>query len=287
MANNQPLQWRSPITNPDSTPTPDFMRWAQQRLQDIAATLTAEQLIQILGGISINAGDGLSGGGSIDQTRTLAVNVGTALEIDGDAVALADTAVTPGTYGDATNVAQITVDQQGRITDIEDVAIAAGGGGGTLLPYGGFSPYVGTAGYGVPSLVFIPAFAQSAAPITGIYFPVVTPGASRLAAPFIYDGGLATAASAPTGTTLVASGSGVALANNTIHALPFSTPFVPSPGHIYYVGVSIYGGSVGTITIGTGNATRNWAASGTFNPPPSIAPSTTPGSSVVTPWWTY
>src|SRR3990167_3689162 len=38
-------------------------------------------------------------------------------------LALADTAVTPGTYGDATNVSQITVDQQGRLTSAANVAI--------------------------------------------------------------------------------------------------------------------------------------------------------------------
>jgi hypothetical protein len=38
--------------------------------------------------------------------------------------ALADTAVVPGTYGDATHVARPTVDQQGRITACANVAIA-------------------------------------------------------------------------------------------------------------------------------------------------------------------
>jgi hypothetical protein len=36
---------------------------------------------------------------------------------------LPDTPVTPGTYGDATNVSQVTVDQQGRITNAVDVPI--------------------------------------------------------------------------------------------------------------------------------------------------------------------
>lgn len=45
------------------------------------------------------------------------------------ATELADTAVTPGTYGDATHVPQITVDQDGRITAASDVAITGGGGG--------------------------------------------------------------------------------------------------------------------------------------------------------------
>jgi hypothetical protein len=130
MANNQPLQWRSPITNPDGTPTPEFMRWAQQRLQDIAAGLTRDQLIEILGGISINAGDGLIGGGAIDQSRTLHVNPGTGLNITADAVTLANTAIAPGSYGDATHVGQFTVDQQGRLTAAANVAITGGGGGG-------------------------------------------------------------------------------------------------------------------------------------------------------------
>ena len=46
---------------------------------------------------------------------------------------LADTAVTPGTYGDADNVAQVTIDQQGRITAASEVPITGGGGGGGLI----------------------------------------------------------------------------------------------------------------------------------------------------------
>jgi len=40
-------------------------------------------------------------------------------------ITLSDTAVTPGTYGDSTNVPQITVDQQGRITAAANVAISS------------------------------------------------------------------------------------------------------------------------------------------------------------------
>jgi hypothetical protein len=43
---------------------------------------------------------------------------------------LDNTTVAAGTYGNASNVAQITVDAQGRITNATDVAISAGGGGG-------------------------------------------------------------------------------------------------------------------------------------------------------------
>ena len=45
-------------------------------------------------------------------------------------IALADTAVTPGSYGSSTQAASITVDQQGRITSISNAPISGGGGGG-------------------------------------------------------------------------------------------------------------------------------------------------------------
>ena len=72
------------------------------------------------GTVTSVAGTGTSGititGGPITTSGTLTVD-------------LDDTAVTPGTYGDATNVAQLTIDQQGRITAAADVAISVGGTG--------------------------------------------------------------------------------------------------------------------------------------------------------------
>jgi hypothetical protein len=61
----------------------------------------------------VATGTGLSGGGDLSADRTLI---------------LADTAVTPGTYGDSTHVAQVVVDQQGRVTSASSVAIVAGSG---------------------------------------------------------------------------------------------------------------------------------------------------------------
>jgi len=55
------------------------------------------------------AGTGISGGGQL--TSNVTIN-------------LANTAVTAGTYGDATQVSQVTVDAQGRITSASNVAIA-------------------------------------------------------------------------------------------------------------------------------------------------------------------
>ena len=55
------------------------------------------------------AGTGLTGGGQLTGNVT---------------VALANTAVSAGTYGSATQVSQVTIDAQGRITSASNVAIA-------------------------------------------------------------------------------------------------------------------------------------------------------------------
>jgi hypothetical protein len=63
---------------------------------------------------TITAGTGLTGGGNLASNVT---------------VTLANTAVTSGTYGNATYVPQITVDAQGRLTNVTNVLISGGGGG--------------------------------------------------------------------------------------------------------------------------------------------------------------
>lgn len=60
------------------------------------------------GAVEIKAGTGLTGGGYTTASRTLS---------------LADTAVAPGIYGDASHSARVTIDQQGRVTDASSVAI--------------------------------------------------------------------------------------------------------------------------------------------------------------------
>lgn len=60
----------------------------------------------------VNAGTGLTGGGDLSADRTFN---------------LADTAVTPAVYGNATTIPQITVDQQGRITLASGVAVSFSG----------------------------------------------------------------------------------------------------------------------------------------------------------------
>jgi trimeric autotransporter adhesin len=49
---------------------------------------------------------------------------GTGINIAGQTINITNTAVTPGTYGDAANTSQVTVDAQGRITSASNVAIS-------------------------------------------------------------------------------------------------------------------------------------------------------------------
>ena len=101
------------IVNPDGTPTEYFLR---QQLSQSGVNASGDATINAVTALenrNINTGTGLEGGGNLSADRTLA---------------LSDTAVTPDTYGDANNVPQITVDQQGRITGAQNVAIAGGGG---------------------------------------------------------------------------------------------------------------------------------------------------------------
>ena len=80
---------------------------------NVAIDLTSVPIANVTGGVAntveIIAGVGLDGGGN------LAANV---------TIDLANTAVVAGTYGDAANVAQVTVDDQGRLTAATNVAIS-------------------------------------------------------------------------------------------------------------------------------------------------------------------
>lgn len=115
----QPLDQKFLIVDKEGRPTIYFIEWAQQRQIDITGAITAEQAQQLIEDWStqreIIAGTALDGGGTLDADVT---------------IDHADSTVTPDTYGDATHVAQITVDQQGHVTDVTEVAISGGGGGG-------------------------------------------------------------------------------------------------------------------------------------------------------------
>lgn len=59
--------------------------------------------------VSVLAGTGMSGGGDISASRTLSI---------------ANTAVTPGTYGNATQIPSVTVNQQGQVTGVSTAAVS-------------------------------------------------------------------------------------------------------------------------------------------------------------------
>lgn len=80
---------------------------------NVTVDLTSVPVANVSGAVAntvnVIAGTGLSGGGALTGNVT---------------IDLANTAVAAGSYGSATNVSQITIDAQGRITNAANVAIA-------------------------------------------------------------------------------------------------------------------------------------------------------------------
>lgn len=74
-----------------------------------AVVLTAANVGAVANTVNVIAGTGLAGGGALTGNVT---------------IDLANTAVVAGSYGSATDVSQITIDAQGRVTNATNVAIA-------------------------------------------------------------------------------------------------------------------------------------------------------------------
>lgn len=88
-------------------------------------------------GVSITAGAGLTGGGTIAATRTLNVGAGTGITVNADDIAISNTGVAAATYGDSSTIPVITVNAQGQITAVvgAGVNIPAGYGDADVEAY--------------------------------------------------------------------------------------------------------------------------------------------------------
>ena len=110
----------------DATPAFDLTNataYPYTSLTGITTEIVGDTTPQLGGNLDINSKI-ITGTGGINV-----IGVVTATSFSGSAVGLTSlTNVSSGTYGDASNVAQIVVDSNGRITGISDVAISGGGG---------------------------------------------------------------------------------------------------------------------------------------------------------------
>lgn len=106
-----PLTHNTRIAKDDGTPEPFFM-------QQWNLLLALVKQVTNVSAFAIETTAPIEGGG---------------LLVDGVDISHADSGATPGTYGDATNVPQITVNAFGHVTGVVDIPITGGGGAAWTL----------------------------------------------------------------------------------------------------------------------------------------------------------
>jgi hypothetical protein len=119
-------------TVPTSAAVKDYVDNEVSGLVD-AAPATLDTLNELAAALGDDANFSTTVTNSI-ATKQNELTASTGIDITSDVISITDTAVTAGTYGDANNTPQITVDAQGRLTSVTTVTTAGSGsgGGGTL-----------------------------------------------------------------------------------------------------------------------------------------------------------
>jgi len=151
------------------------------------------------------------------QVGPSAVNGSASTFMRSDAApALANTAVTPGTYGDSTHVPQFTVDQQGRLTGASPVTITSGGitststvtGSTTTYTSGQNSQLVLRSNSGSPMVDTLPGSSPGILP-SGTFITVKNNDTAGVMAVNVGAGATMKALTAPTGYVYLCPGQSI------------------------------------------------------------------------------